>query len=133
MPVTKSEQQAQSLFEPRWRELIRHLKFADQVAYRMLLQAPWPTATDLMETDVAFQLVARHLPEHQDIESRNERFTELLSTNREAAEMWDSLNCDLQAHVQDYAFLLGWAFGARLGPNALTPPAAIARLDGGAQ
>ncbi len=107
-----------------WTARVEQFAAADFAAWHLLIQAPWPNATDAIDTDDALQLVARTLPEHARIAEHVRRFTQLLESHPAAADAWNDLHGDLMAYCEEYALLLGVAIGQRLAPHAWQPPAA---------
>lgn len=106
---------------PRWQNTQALLVLADQLAYRLLLQAPWPFATDTIEQDDAIGALSAAMPDHEDIEARVKALYAALPDGP-AAEIWSALHGDLLAHTEECGYLLGLAIGARLGPHTLTAP-----------
>lgn len=116
----------------RWKATAKQLALADRLAYRLILQAPWPMAPDTIDEDNALAALLKADPKDSDIEARVRAFTDALQgADPDLAKIWDELYGDILVHHEDATYLLGLAIGARLGPAALQAPADIgaARLQ----
>jgi hypothetical protein len=106
--------------KPRVREVLEQLAVADQIALALIVMGPFCEDDAAIDYRQALFTFAKALPRYAEIEAVNEKIEAAAKRGdfEAAYNMWGGSQCDFMAFTEDYAFMLGWAFGARLGSHA---------------